>query len=102
MLLSCSIYKNNSWNCFFDLMGNGLCLSLGEILGLLGPNGAGKSTLINMLVGEIEPTSGQVCSMLQLHKNPYFNFIIIIIASIPEGILLKPCRNSLEIYNILD
>lgn len=82
-------------------MGNGLCLSLGEILGLLGPNGAGKSTLINMLVGEIEPTSGQVCSMLQLHKNPHFNFIIII-ASIPEGILLKPCRNSLKIYNILD
>lgn len=33
---------------------------LGEILGLLGPSGAGKSTLINMLVGEIEPTSGQV------------------------------------------
>ncbi|XP_060127944.1 cholesterol transporter ABCA5 isoform X1 [Zootoca vivipara] len=32
----------------------------GEIMGLLGPNGAGKSTLINMLVGEVEPTSGQV------------------------------------------
>ncbi|KAF2976447.1 hypothetical protein EK904_013000 [Melospiza melodia maxima] len=37
-----------------------LCVKKGEILGLLGPNGAGKSTLINMLVGEIEPTSGQV------------------------------------------
>lgn len=48
-------------------MGNALCVlhPLGEILGLLGPNGAGKSTLINMLVGEIEPTSGQVCYMLQ-------------------------------------
>lgn len=33
---------------------------LGEILGLLGPNGAGKSTIINILVGDIEPTSGQV------------------------------------------
>uniref|UniRef100_A0A8D2BEU3 Cholesterol transporter ABCA5 n=1 Tax=Sciurus vulgaris TaxID=55149 RepID=A0A8D2BEU3_SCIVU len=32
----------------------------GEILGLLGPNGAGKSTVINILVGDIEPTSGQV------------------------------------------
>ncbi|ELW67446.1 ATP-binding cassette sub-family A member 5 [Tupaia chinensis] len=31
-----------------------------EILGLLGPNGAGKSTIINILVGDIEPTSGQV------------------------------------------
>lgn len=34
--------------------------SLGEILGVLGPNGAGKSTLINILVGEVEPNSGQV------------------------------------------
>ncbi|KAJ8787003.1 hypothetical protein J1605_023258 [Eschrichtius robustus] len=31
-----------------------------EILGLLGPNGAGKSTIISILVGDIEPTSGQV------------------------------------------
>ncbi|XP_066469630.1 cholesterol transporter ABCA5-like [Tiliqua scincoides] len=36
------------------------CVKKGEILGLLGPNGAGKSTLINILVGEVEPTSGQV------------------------------------------
>ncbi|KAL8163512.1 UNVERIFIED_CONTAM: ATP-binding cassette sub- A member 5 [Gekko kuhli] len=37
-----------------------LCVKKGEILGLLGPSGAGKSTLINMLVGETEPTSGQM------------------------------------------
>lgn len=37
-----------------------LSFPLGEILGLLGPNGAGKSTVINILVGDIEPTSGQV------------------------------------------
>ncbi|XP_062976127.1 cholesterol transporter ABCA5-like [Elgaria multicarinata webbii] len=37
-----------------------LCVKKGEILGVLGPNGAGKSTLINILVGEVEPTSGQV------------------------------------------
>lgn len=36
------------------------CLRKGEILGLLGPNGAGKSTVINILIGDIEPTSGQV------------------------------------------
>ncbi|CAM5096965.1 unnamed protein product [Natator depressus] len=36
------------------------CVKKGEILGLLGPNGAGKSTLINMLVGDVEPTAGQV------------------------------------------
>ncbi|XP_042305633.1 cholesterol transporter ABCA5-like [Sceloporus undulatus] len=37
-----------------------LCVKKGEILGVLGPNGAGKSTLINILVGEVDPTSGQV------------------------------------------
>lgn len=37
-----------------------LSIPLGEILGLLGPNGAGKSTVINILIGDIEPTSGQV------------------------------------------
>jgi ATP-binding cassette subfamily F protein uup len=32
----------------------------GERIGIIGPNGAGKSTLIRMLLGELEPSSGQV------------------------------------------
>jgi ABC-2 type transport system ATP-binding protein len=32
----------------------------GEIFGFLGPNGAGKTTSINMMVGLLEPTSGEV------------------------------------------
>ncbi|MFH1832553.1 MAG: ABC transporter ATP-binding protein [Candidatus Levyibacteriota bacterium] len=32
----------------------------GEILGLLGPNGAGKTTTIQMLLGVMEPTAGEV------------------------------------------
>jgi len=31
-----------------------------EIVGLLGPNGAGKTTAINMILGVLEPDSGQV------------------------------------------
>lgn len=32
----------------------------GEILGLLGPNGAGKTTTIQMLLGVMEPTGGEI------------------------------------------
>ena len=32
----------------------------GEIVGLLGPNGAGKSTTIEMILGLIKPTEGQI------------------------------------------
>lgn len=41
---------------------NGLNLNIkeGEIFGLLGPNGAGKSTTINMLLGLLTPTSGNI------------------------------------------
>jgi ABC-2 type transport system ATP-binding protein len=31
-----------------------------EIVGLLGPNGAGKTTTINMLLGVLEPTKGEI------------------------------------------
>lgn len=37
-----------------------LTLEAGEIVALLGPNGAGKSTTMRMLVGLLEPSSGQI------------------------------------------
>lgn len=37
-----------------------LILKKGEVLGLLGPNGAGKSTTMQMLTGNISPSSGEV------------------------------------------
>jgi ABC-2 type transport system ATP-binding protein len=37
-----------------------LSIAPGETVALLGPNGAGKSTTINMMLGLLEPTSGQI------------------------------------------
>ncbi|XP_008584840.1 PREDICTED: ATP-binding cassette sub-family A member 5-like [Galeopterus variegatus] len=42
------------------------CVKKGEILGLLGPNGAGKSTIINILIGDVEPTSGQIPCIIDI------------------------------------
>ena len=35
-------------------------ISEGDRIGLIGPNGSGKSTLLRILVGEVEPDSGEV------------------------------------------
>jgi len=48
-----------------------LTLHKGEVLGLLGPNGAGKSTAMQMLTGNISPSSGNIkINDVDLLENP--------------------------------
>ncbi len=42
------------------LAGLDLTVQPGEIIGLVGANGAGKSTLINLMLGQLTPTQGQI------------------------------------------
>lgn len=46
-------------------------LRKGEILGLLGPNGAGKTTTIQMLLGTLTPTSGEISYFVELDQVNY-------------------------------
>ncbi|MBI3804132.1 MAG: ABC transporter ATP-binding protein [Nitrospirae bacterium] len=53
-------HLTKSFNGFVAVNDLSFSIEEGEILGLLGPNGAGKTTLIQMLLGLITPTSGEI------------------------------------------
>tara|TARA_Y100001935_G_scaffold167709_1_gene138182 strand:+ start:1332 stop:2210 length:879 start_codon:yes stop_codon:yes gene_type:complete len=48
-------------------------LNKGEVLGIIGPNGAGKTTLFKIILGLIEPSSGEVA--INNRVNKYFAYI---------------------------
>ena len=47
-------------------------ITRGEKIGLIGPNGAGKTTLLKLLLGEIEPTGGEISRGVNL-QTIYFD-----------------------------
>lgn len=53
---------------------NGLNIQIerGSFTAILGPNGAGKSTTIQMLIGLLKPTSGQICYAEKLRLGVVF------------------------------
>lgn len=48
-----------------------LNINQGEKIGLIGPNGAGKSTFFSLILGEVEPSSGEV----RVNKNTYIGYL---------------------------
>lgn len=45
---------------FYAVKDVSFCLNTQETLAIIGDNGAGKSTLVKMIVGMVEPTSGEI------------------------------------------
>ena len=67
----------------------------GEIYCLLGANGAGKTTTINLLLGFIEPTSGNaLINQLDVQKKPKATKQFL--AYIPENLMLYPSLSAVE------
>ncbi len=61
-------------------------ISSGEILGLLGANGAGKTTLIRLLLGLLEPTSGEAVVLGQPAASANHRAV----GYVPQGLGLYP------------
>ena len=67
----------------------------GDIYCLLGANGAGKTTTINLLLGFISPTSGNVfINQLNVSENPKDTKRFL--AYIPENLMLYPNLSAIE------
>ena len=55
-----AIGLSRSFGGLTAVRGVSLALHQGELQAVIGPNGAGKSTLVNLLSGELQPTSGRI------------------------------------------
>ncbi|MFY7998445.1 MAG: ABC transporter ATP-binding protein [Candidatus Kapaibacteriota bacterium] len=72
-----------------------LHIRAGEIFCLLGANGAGKTTTINLFMGFVEPTSGEVLvGGINVAQKPHETKKLI--AYIPENVMLYPTLTGLE------
>jgi ABC-2 type transport system ATP-binding protein len=70
---------------------DGLCLRVpvGQVTCLLGPNGSGKTTLINIMIGLLEPASGEV-EVLGLHPRRARARLLREVALVPQETATYP------------
>ncbi|NQZ77538.1 MAG: ABC transporter ATP-binding protein [Ekhidna sp.] len=84
-----------SYKANLALNGLNLKVGKGEIYALLGSNGAGKTTTINLLLGFLEPSSGEI--FLNGSK-PHVDRKVVSgnVAYIPENVSLYPYLSGVE------
>ncbi|MFA5145677.1 MAG: ABC-F family ATP-binding cassette domain-containing protein [Candidatus Omnitrophota bacterium] len=101
-----NISKNYGKKILFEDIS--LNINSGEKIGLIGPNGAGKSTLFSLLLGEIEPSAGEVrinknVHIGHLHQEANFVSSHTVLSELTEGderiIRLRKEKEELEERN---
>ena len=74
---------------FVALDGLDLQVPMGHVTCLLGPNGSGKTTIVNLLVGLLEPTAGEV-EVLGLHPRRARGRVLREVALVPQETATYP------------
>jgi len=85
-----------------------LSINQGEKIGLIGPNGAGKTTLFSLVLGEIEPSAGNIHINKSIHigylpQEASFKSGVSVLSEVTEGdqtiMRLKKEKEALEASN---
>ena len=69
MIIINNLSKNYGRKILFENIS--LNINRGEKIGLIGPNGSGKTTLFSLILGEVEPSSGEV----RVNKNTHIGYL---------------------------
>lgn len=109
MIFLNNLSKNYGEKVLFDNLS--LTINKGERIGLIGPNGAGKTTLFSLILGEAEPSSGNIRINKNLHigylpQEASFHSAHTVLAELTEGdagiMQLKKEKDKLEETNAAD
>jgi ATP-binding cassette subfamily F protein 3 len=109
MITITNLSKNYGRKILFENIS--LNINKGEKIGLIGPNGAGKSTLFSLILGEIEPSAGNIQSLKNIRigylpQESSFHSAHTVLSEITEGdeeiIRLNKEKEKLEESNQAD